>query len=116
MISQSNPSRTAANWMAKQPPLSPSRNREISRRVHTGGVSNGHDNLLNSQQSGSQYSRGDPRMRAIHSPENLKMVDSSSDFGGNNTNGNFNVSQPIGGRQGSSHKRPGNDMRAYKQY
>ena len=41
--------RTAANWMAKQPPLSPTRNpREISGRVNTGGIAAG-ENLLASQ-------------------------------------------------------------------
>ena len=41
--------RTAANWMAKQPPLSPTRNpREISGRINTGGIAAG-ENLLASQ-------------------------------------------------------------------
>ena len=43
----SNPAhRTAANWMAKQPPLSPTRNpREISGRINTGGIAAG-ENLM----------------------------------------------------------------------
>ena len=44
-----NPARTAANWMAKQPPLSLTRNpREISGRINTGGIAAG-ENLLASQ-------------------------------------------------------------------
>ena len=53
----------------------------------------GSENLMASQQS--SISRGDVRMRAFHSPEAIKMTDSSSDF--NHQNNQFNVSQPITG-------------------
>lgn len=79
-VPMNNPAhRTAANWMAKQPPLSPTRNpREISGRMGTGGGMGGGDNLLNSQQS--SLSRGDHgRIRAFHSPEG-GMTDSAIEF------------------------------------
>ena len=76
-----NATRTAVNWMAKQPPLSPSRNaKEITQRMNTSGM-DPHDpnGLMGSQSSYSRGGGGAKEMMgrgAIHSPEAVKLTDS----------------------------------------
>ena len=98
--------RTTTNWMHKQPPLSPNRNvRDMQNRLKQ------ENEGLNLSQH-SSYA-GQQQLRSVHSPESLKIIDSSSDFG---------HSQMIGMRGASSHQRPGlppnhaGEIRALKQY
>ena len=97
--------RTGSSWMQNQPPLSPSRNTNLSSKGIT-------DNIIAQQQSG--YTRS--MTRGVHSPEALKINDSASDFGNGATN-NVRLKSGAHDRQGS-HKRTGNsqanEARAYQ--
>ena len=65
--------------MAKQPPLSPSRNsRDVNSRIKSGV--NGAANLLSASQQSSSYARSGHQdggaIRGIHSPDGMKVNDS----------------------------------------
>ena len=104
-----NAARTTANWMHKQPPLSPTRNpAEMQQRINTSGMdaSDPH-NLMGSQSSYSRQAK-DMMGRPIQSPEAVKLTDSQSDF-----HPSLHHAQTALMRQKNA---ADHEMRAYKQY
>ena len=98
--------------MAKQPPLSPSRNnviRDVQTRINTG------DNMVPSQGSYAR-TKGDERSRGLQSPEGVAMTDSAAEF---SHHGQSNGSQAMRDTRGGGshlHSSGKKDSVAYKQY